>query len=103
VKALSFRTQGISPSFENGIRYFRLQCLKIRAFAHMTAIDGIKPFAEGTDDVHVVGDQWSASNGAKIRGFWIFFSAALSDPWNRLLEYAIADLAYLMQDVSSFR
>jgi len=25
-------------------------------FVHMTAIDGIKPFAEGTDDVHVVID-----------------------------------------------
>ena len=32
----------------------------------------------------------------------MLFSAALSDPWNGLLEYAITDLAHLMQDGFEF-
>ena len=32
----------------------------------------------------------------------MFFSAALSDPWNGLLEYAITDLAHLLQDGLEF-
>jgi hypothetical protein len=53
VGALSFWTQGISPALRMALAISVFNAL---GFVHMTAIDRIKPFAEGKDDVHVVID-----------------------------------------------